>query len=71
MVPLEGLAVTEVGSCIRLLDSCNTQLKRRKDLLGPVTRVKKKKEGPTSRLARGGGGASVDYSQVDVREMLK
>ena len=33
---------TEAGSYLRLIDSCITQLIRLKDLLGPVTRVKKK-----------------------------
>ena len=33
---------SEAGSYLRLIDSCITQLKL-KDLLGPVTRVKKKK----------------------------
>ena len=32
---------TEAGSYLRLIDSCITQLK---DLLGPVTRVTKKKK---------------------------
>ena len=35
---------SEAGSYLRLTDSCITQLKA-KDLLGPVTRLKKKKSG--------------------------
>jgi len=34
---------TEAGSYLRLIDPCITQLLRRKDLLGPATRVKKKR----------------------------
>ena len=40
---IRGIVVTEAGSYVRLIDSCITQLKAQ-DLLGPVTRAKKKKK---------------------------
>jgi len=43
---------SEAGSDLRLIDSCITQILRLKDLLGPVTRVKKKKMGRPCRGTR-------------------
>ena len=49
-LPPLGLYREAVGSYLRLIDSCITQLLRLKDLLGPVTRAHKKQ---TKGLCRG------------------
>ena len=58
---------------MRLIDSCITQLIRLKDLLGPVTRVKKKKgvgEAPPDELDEEeceDDGARLDYDERALR----
>jgi len=43
---------------LRLIDSCITQLRRLKDLLGPVTRVKQKKKNRDGEQEAGGAPGS-------------
>jgi len=52
---------TEAGSYLRLIDYCITQIK---DLLGPVTRVKKKKKKYLVATRDVGEGGSHQTSEV-------